>query len=78
MSDQNNKSPKRKETPESTFARLFPQHAASGWPKDQKPPTREEIREALRQFGDAEDLYRPQPIESRGDLFQPQPIKARG
>jgi hypothetical protein len=65
MSDQNNKSPKRKETPESTFARLFPQRAASGWPKDQKPPTREELRAALRQFGDAEDLYQPQPIESR-------------
>jgi hypothetical protein len=57
MSDQNNKSPKRKETPESVYRRLFPQLAASGWPKDQKTPTREEMREALRQFGDAEDLY---------------------
>jgi hypothetical protein len=75
MSDQNNKSPKPVETHQSVYRRLFPQRAASGWPKDQKPPTREELREALRQFGDAEDLYRPQPIESRGDLFKPQPIE---
>jgi hypothetical protein len=65
MSDQNNNSPKPVETPQSVYRRLFPQRAASGWPKDQKPPTREELRAALRQFGDAEDLYRPQPIESR-------------
>ena len=65
MSDQNNKSPKRKETPERVYRRLFPQLVASGWPKVQKPPTREEMREALRQFGDAEDLYRPEPIEPR-------------
>jgi hypothetical protein len=77
MSEQPQNSPEPKKNSESTFARLFPQLAESGWPKDQKPPTREELRAALRQFGDAEDLYRPQPIESRGDLYQPHPIEPR-
>lgn len=74
MSDQKDKSPKPTEKPESVYRRLFPQRADSGWPKDQKPPTREEMQEALRQFGDAEDLYQPQPIETRGDLYERQPI----
>ena len=65
MSDQNNKSPKRKETPESIFRRLFPQADASGYPKAHKPLNLGELREDLRLFGDAEDLYRPQPIEAR-------------
>jgi hypothetical protein len=77
MTEEDEKSAGSEKSSESIYAKLFPQRAASGWPKGQRPPTREELREALRQFGDAEDLYRPQPIESRGDLYQPHPIEPR-
>lgn len=60
-----NPNPEKKQNSQSIFDRLFPHADASGYPKDRKPLNLEELREDLRIFGDAEDLYRPQPIEPR-------------
>jgi hypothetical protein len=41
----------------ATCRRLFPEAVKVGFPKDVKRPTFEELREACRVFGNAEDLY---------------------
>jgi hypothetical protein len=54
--------PEPKQKFNATFQRLFPERAKSGWPKDLKRPTFEELRETCRKFGNAEDLYGTPPV----------------
>lgn len=60
MPAKQNDEPKQKFN--ATFRRLFPQRAKSGFPKNLKRPTLEELTETCRKFGDTENLYGPVPV----------------
>ncbi len=59
----------------ATCRRLFPEAVKSGFPKDLKRPTLEELTETCRKFGDSENLYGPVPVTP--DLARRDPRKTK-